>query len=131
MPVIQTSQGGSQKMPRKPVQVEPEEPPGPSPFDESNIAYCVAKDVVDDLIERGGDTLYEHYLQAKEIVLAAKRSVEEMNDIIRSAFLIIDPGEMDNEAGWGEDEEPTPASIDSWARGAVRHRIVYWRPTRN
>ena len=108
-------------MPRKQVvPVEPETPPGPTPFEESNVAYCVAKDVVDDIIERGGDALYEHYLQAKEIVLAAKRSIEEMNNIVKSAFLICDPGEAGVESRWTEDEEPTPASIDSWARGAVR-----------
>ena len=114
-------------MPRKKVvePVEPEEPPALTPFEESNVAYCVAKDVVDDLIERGGDTLYEHYLQAKEIILAAKRSVEDMNDIIRSAFLIRDAGEVGNDSGWCEDDEPQPARVDSWARGAVRAFLLF------
>ena len=108
-------------MPRKgSVSDEAETAPVLTPFEESNVAYCVAKDVVDDIIDRGGDELYEHYLQAKEIVLAARRTVEEMNDIIRSAFLIRDEGEAANESEWVEDNEPTPANTDSWARGAVR-----------
>lgn len=107
-------------MPRKAaVSKEPETPAVLTPFEDSNVAYDVAKDVVDDIIERGGDELYEHYLQTKEIVLAAKITVEEMNNIIRSAFLIRDAGEAGNESAWAEDHEPTPANTDSWARGAV------------
>lgn len=80
--------------------------------------------IVDLLLKDGGEFLYRHYLDERLSEFAVRLASEEMLEVVKWHFMSRDEGEgnIASKASWQIDEEPEPAEIDSWARGALQTR---------
>jgi len=80
--------------------------------------------IIDEVLGRGADVLYKHYLDNQASEFSVKLAMQEMMEVVKWHFMSRDEGERDmaKNPSWIPDEEPAPATIDSWARGALRIR---------
>jgi hypothetical protein len=76
------------------------------------------------VLRLGGEELYRHYLDDRVSGFAVRIATEEMLEVVKWHFMSRDEGEgsLAEKASWQIDEEPEPAEIDSWARGALATR---------
>merc|ERR1719502_183009 len=84
----------------------------------------VAAAIIDEVLTLGGEDLYKHYLDDRLSEFAVRMATEEMLEVVKWHFMSRDEGEgvLAEKASWQIDEEPQPAEIDSWARGALATR---------
>jgi len=84
----------------------------------------VAAEIIDEVLSSGGNELYRHYLDDRLSGFAVRMATEEMLEVVKWHFMSRDEGEgaLTEKSSWQIDEEPEPAEIDSWARGALRTR---------
>jgi len=84
----------------------------------------VAAAIIDEVLSMGGQELYKHYLDEGLSQFAVRMATEEMLEVVKWHFMSRDEGEgvLADKASWQIDEEPMPAEIDSWARGALATR---------
>lgn len=101
--------------------------------------------VIDDLLTRGSQILYDHYLEDRETPYAVSRVIGDLHQIMNMLYIPSDgePGKEEEEdlsrptyfdsgsssrapgaplrhtGAWALEEEPAPCTIDTWARGAV------------
>eukprot|EP00656_Telonema_subtile_P014146 TRINITY_DN17211_c0_g1_i2.p1 TRINITY_DN17211_c0_g1~~TRINITY_DN17211_c0_g1_i2.p1 ORF type:complete len:471 (+),score=94.20 TRINITY_DN17211_c0_g1_i2:35-1447(+) len=92
---------------------------------ERREALDVTLDIVDEILTKGAEQLYDHHLDENTSDFAVRLAMQEMVEVVKWHFMSRDEGEGDNLAdnpSWMADEEPEPAAIDSWARGALQIR---------
>jgi len=84
----------------------------------------VSAAIIDEILSGGGEALYKHYLDDRLSQFAVRMAMEEMLEVVKWHFMSRDEGEgsLAEKPSWQIDEEPEPAEIDSWARGALRTR---------
>ena len=84
----------------------------------------VVSSVVAELIEGAHAAASEKELASKARAYAVRGGTMAMLQAVRCYFLEADGGESSAAAQptWAPDDEPAPASIDSWSRGAVASR---------
>jgi hypothetical protein len=89
----------------------------------SSEAVVAAAQVVDRLISKGADVLYERYLSQRSEPYAVHSAVSQAICLAEIFYLRRDLGEV---ADWEDDTEPIPATVDSWASGRipVKKRVV-------
>mmetsp|Transcript_33597 Transcript_33597/g.38177 ORF Transcript_33597/g.38177 Transcript_33597/m.38177 type:complete len:572 (-) Transcript_33597:316-2031(-) len=80
-------------------------------------AEIIVKDMVDLIIEEGGHTLYESYLEKKSIPHTVHSVMTMISNTVDSFFLNQDFG--DQSSGWHESVEATRPTIDTWGRGTI------------
>jgi hypothetical protein len=90
-------------------------------------AVSAASSAVEKLMHRGAELLYQHYLLVKSQPYAVTTSLAQLLNLLEVAYFRRDWGEPGD---WGEDEEPEPAVIDSWARSqvTVKRKVMIQSP---
>jgi len=91
---------------------------------ERREAIDVSLEIVEEVLNNGAGILYQHYLEQQSSEFSVKLAMQEMMEVVKWHFMGRDEGEHDiaKNPSWNPDEEPAPATIDSWARGALRIR---------
>uniref|UniRef100_A0A8C5VM57 Chromosome 2 open reading frame 81 n=1 Tax=Microcebus murinus TaxID=30608 RepID=A0A8C5VM57_MICMU len=81
----------------------------------------VVGDILADMLARVLDSAFKVYLTQQCIPFTISQAREAMLQITEWRFLVQDKGEsaVAEDPTWGEDEEPLPCTIDSWAQGSV------------
>ncbi|XP_012513618.1 PREDICTED: uncharacterized protein C2orf81 homolog [Propithecus coquereli] len=81
----------------------------------------VVGDILADLLARVMDSAFKVYLTQQCIPFTISQAREAMLQITEWRFLAQDKGEsaVAEDPTWGEDEEPSACTIDSWAQGSV------------
>jgi len=81
----------------------------------------IALEMIDLVVDRSAKTLYENYIAEREIPFAAGCVLVDVFDVVRTAFLKRDGGNLKPEAdtSWVAEKEPQSTQCDTWARGAV------------
>ncbi|XP_032034209.2 uncharacterized protein C2orf81 homolog isoform X1 [Hylobates moloch] len=81
----------------------------------------VVGDILADLLARVMDSAFKVYLTQQCIPFTISEAREAMLQITEWRFLARDEGEsaVAEDPTWGEDEEPSPCTTDSWAQGSV------------
>ncbi|XP_076990738.1 uncharacterized protein C2orf81 homolog isoform X2 [Tamandua tetradactyla] len=81
----------------------------------------VVGDILADLLARVMDSAFQVYLTQQCIPFTISQAREAMLQITEWRFLARDEGEsaVAEDPTWGEDEEPTACTTDSWAQGSV------------
>uniref|UniRef100_H0XUA6 Chromosome 2 open reading frame 81 n=1 Tax=Otolemur garnettii TaxID=30611 RepID=H0XUA6_OTOGA len=81
----------------------------------------VVGDILADLLARVMDSAFQVYLAQQCIPFTISQAREAMLQITEWRFLAHDEGEsaVAEDPTWGEDEEPSPCTTDSWAQGSV------------
>jgi hypothetical protein len=79
-------------------------------------AELLAHEVVEEVIERGAELLYDHYIEAKCVPYTVDFTLSLLADTFEMYYLRHDVGEADD---WPEEREPQPCRIDTWARAAI------------
>jgi len=103
---------------------EEEVPAGPSEEQLRRESIAAAGAIIDEVLASGGEQLYKKYLDDRVSEFAVRMATEEMTEVVKWHFMSRDEGEgeLAEKASWMIDEEPEPAEIDSWARGALQTR---------
>lgn len=85
--------------------------------------YC-ASSVVEEIIQKGAETLYDKYLQSILPTHEINTVVGSVRHVLRGTFVARDFGELWNDE---MDEEPTPSTVCQWANGAIptETRVVF------
>eukprot|EP01029_Cantina_marsupialis_P014919 TRINITY_DN32681_c0_g1_i1.p1 TRINITY_DN32681_c0_g1~~TRINITY_DN32681_c0_g1_i1.p1 ORF type:complete len:556 (-),score=151.25 TRINITY_DN32681_c0_g1_i1:118-1785(-) len=81
-------------------------------------ALIAANEVIFDLIEKGGNILYDHYIEEKLPDFAAAECMELMKNSVDLIFFKAQEAPLKN-TSWDCEEEPERIKIDSWAVKAV------------
>lgn len=89
------------------------------------IAELAAQVGLDMLVERGGEELYEHYLDSKIVPFTLEQLLGMLATGLELHFHRIDQGES---SVWPADPEAVPNPVDSWARAHISVRKVYREP---
>jgi hypothetical protein len=78
-------------------------------------------DIIDGLVDRCGEVLYEHYLRKKQIPYATKNCLHDVFESLTTVYLDRDFGSAKPEVdpSWVCEREPAASQLDSWARGVV------------
>lgn len=78
-------------------------------------------DLVEELVARAHAVIDDKAVQKRSVPFAVRAVTADVLDVVRCYFLECDPGEpqLADATNWAPDAEPTPATIDSWSRGAV------------
>jgi hypothetical protein len=78
-------------------------------------------DIIDGLVDRCGEVLYEHYLRKKQIPYATKNCLKDVFESLTTVYLDRDFGSKNPEvdSSWICEKEPVASQLDSWARGVV------------
>ncbi|XP_077815396.1 uncharacterized protein C2orf81 homolog isoform X4 [Macaca mulatta] len=81
----------------------------------------VVGDILADLLARVMDSAFKVYLTQQCIPFTISQAREAMLQITEWRFLARDEGEsaVAEDPTWGEDEEPSACTTDSWAQGSV------------
>uniref|UniRef100_G3RII1 Chromosome 2 open reading frame 81 n=1 Tax=Gorilla gorilla gorilla TaxID=9595 RepID=G3RII1_GORGO len=81
----------------------------------------VVGDILADLLARVMDSAFKVYLTQQCIPFTISQAREAMLQITEWRFLARDEGEsaVAGDPTWGEDEEPSACTTDSWAQGSV------------
>mmetsp|Transcript_20165 Transcript_20165/g.37528 ORF Transcript_20165/g.37528 Transcript_20165/m.37528 type:complete len:523 (+) Transcript_20165:23-1591(+) len=97
----------------------------------NNAAECEVEvdKLIEELVIRGADSLYDHYLDAKNVPFAVKLNSDILVNAIELFHVRQDLGESEV---WPEEVEPLPCTIDTWGRAAVpvkkKYKIIQPRP---
>lgn len=88
-------------------------------------AELAAQAGLERLIERGGEELYEHYLDEKVIPFTLEQFLGMLATGVELYFNRADVGDP---MVWPADSEAIPNPVDSWARSHISVRKVYREP---
>lgn len=92
-------------------------------------AEIIIDDIVEELLIRGADVLFDHYLDGKNDPFIVKQKTNILLNAIEQMHIRRDNGEAEV---WPEEEELVPCPIDTWGRAAVpirkKFRMVQTRP---
>lgn len=94
-------------------------------FQQQAAAEEAALDAVELVVTAGGSALYNQYLLNREVPYAAASVLSSVYSVVRWQFLARDKVVLPSDAqssSWQCEDEPVPAPIDSWARGAIPTR---------
>jgi len=97
---------------------EPNEPPV-NPTDLLKFAgeaEVFVDSIVEELLIRGADALYDHYLDEKNDPFIVKQTTAILTNALEVQNIRRDAGELQT---WDEEVEPMPCAIDTWGRAAV------------
>ncbi|KAJ3123889.1 hypothetical protein HK100_011447, partial [Physocladia obscura] len=78
----------------------------------------LACSIVDAIVQRGQEVLFEKHIESQVLPYAVQFAKDTFLKIVEWEFFKKDSGEILAET-WDPDDEPQPAIIDSWARGAI------------
>ncbi|KAJ3026324.1 UNVERIFIED_CONTAM: hypothetical protein HDU68_005861 [Siphonaria sp. JEL0065] len=78
----------------------------------------LATSIVEGIVNRGQEVLFEKHIESQVLPYAVQFAKGTLLKIVQWQFFRRDSGEVASPT-WGADEEPQPAVIDSWARGAI------------
>ncbi|KAI9312772.1 hypothetical protein BDR26DRAFT_887950 [Obelidium mucronatum] len=78
----------------------------------------LASMIVEGIVNRGQEVLFEKHIESQVLPYAVQFAKGTLLKIVQWQFFRRDTGEVTSPS-WGADEEPQPAIIDSWARGAI------------
>ncbi|KAJ3242685.1 hypothetical protein HDU78_001232 [Chytriomyces hyalinus] len=78
----------------------------------------LASAIVESIVARGQEVLFEKHIESQVLPYAVGFAKGTLLKIVEWQFFRRDSGEIRPET-WLADEEPKPAVIDSWARGAI------------
>ncbi|KAJ3219636.1 hypothetical protein HDU67_000124 [Dinochytrium kinnereticum] len=78
----------------------------------------LAVSLIEEILTRGQEVLFEKHIESQVLPYAVQFARDTILTIVQWEFFKRDPGDVDSQT-WLPDEEPQPAVIDSWARGAV------------
>ncbi|KAJ3028078.1 UNVERIFIED_CONTAM: hypothetical protein HDU68_002531 [Siphonaria sp. JEL0065] len=78
----------------------------------------LATAIVEGIVNRGQEVLFEKHIESQVLPYAVQFAKGTLLKIVQWQFFRRDTGEVASPT-WGADEEPQPAVIDSWARGAI------------
>ena len=85
---------------------------------EENItdSFQIATEVIDNIIEKGGDIMYDKYLQSILPNHEINTVLGSIRHVVRGTFVARDFGEI-----WNDeiDTEPTPPIVCAWANGGI------------
>ncbi|ORY53734.1 hypothetical protein BCR33DRAFT_711092 [Rhizoclosmatium globosum] len=87
----------------------------------------LASSIVDSIVNRGQEVLFEKHIESQVLPYAVQFAKGTLLKIVQWQFFRRDAGEI-LPATWEPDEEPQPAVIDSWARGAIPIRRLGGTP---
>jgi hypothetical protein len=89
-------------------------------MDETEDVFCSAEIIIHDLIEelvlKGAESLYEKYLDEKSAGFSARATISTIYSTLELFYFRREPGEP---KVWQEDPEPNSSSADTWMRNAV------------
>lgn len=89
-------------------------------FDAARVAAEAVREAVEAVVQSGGDLLYDHYLEERNLAFSVARVMQDMAHVVDAAFLARSEAVGGpSGAAWAAEEEPVPCAIDTWARGAV------------
>ncbi|KAJ3290330.1 hypothetical protein HK104_006849 [Borealophlyctis nickersoniae] len=74
--------------------------------------------LIEEILQKSHDVLFEKHIESQVLPYAVAFARETIIGIVEWEFFKRDPGEIDPRT-WLPDEEPSPATTDSWARGAI------------
>lgn len=98
-------------------------------FRDAAEAEVLVNSIIEELVIKGADTLYDHYLDEKNFPFAVKLTTGKLLNAAELHFIRRDLGEYET---WPEEEEPQPCKIDAWGRGAVqvkkKYKLMQMRP---
>ena len=87
----------------------------------------MAGHIVNSILEKGAEKLYEKYLAPKVLPYAACSVTAEQSHVAQLKAMPMDEGERNPEE-WEEDEEPQPSKLPEWTAGAVRLKFKHSMP---
>jgi len=93
-----------------------------TPMEAAASAHEAARAAVESVVAAGGDTLYDHYLNRRELGYTVDRCLQDMKHVLNLAFLPRSEPFEPTPSGcgrWDQEAEPPAPRTDSWARGAV------------
>jgi len=97
--------------------------------EETRDAELAAHSVISEIINRGGELIYKHYIDGKSVPFSVQFALSMMTNTLEMFYIRRDEGEQTD---WAEEEEPVPCKIDTWARSAIPvRRKVKVRPPEN
>ena len=80
-----------------------------------NAEQC-AFDLIETIMQNGGDLLYDNYISEKSIPFAVRSTLCVLGSTVEQYYIRHNATEG---ASWPEETEPSPCSIDTWARNAI------------
>ena len=80
-----------------------------------NAEQC-AFDLIETIMQNGGDLLYDNYISEKSIPFAVRSTLCVLGSTVEQYYMRHSATEG---ASWPEETEPSPCSIDTWARNAI------------
>ncbi|KAJ3101422.1 hypothetical protein HDU97_001352 [Phlyctochytrium planicorne] len=78
----------------------------------------LAISLIEEILTRGQEVLFEKHIESQVLPYAVQFARDTILTIVQWEFFKRDPGDVDLQT-WLPDEEPQPAVIDSWSRGAI------------
>ncbi|KAJ3109357.1 hypothetical protein HDU96_007245 [Phlyctochytrium bullatum] len=78
----------------------------------------LAISLIEEILTKGQDVLFEKHIESQVLPYAVQFAKDTILTIVQWEFFKRDRGDIDLQT-WLPDEEPQPACIDSWARGAI------------
>lgn len=92
-------------------------------------AEVVVDSLVEELLERANNFIYDRYLEAKHLPFVLSQAIMTLVNVLELEFIRIDIGHTNP---WPEDPEPMPCPIDAWGRSAIsvkqKYKVVKPRP---
>ncbi|KAJ3020534.1 hypothetical protein HKX48_000671 [Thoreauomyces humboldtii] len=81
--------------------------------------------LVEHVVQKSQEVLFEKHIESQVLPYALQFAKGALDEMVEWEFFRQDPGVIDPET-WEPDEEPEPATIDSWAPGAIpiRKKVV-------
>jgi hypothetical protein len=86
-----------------------------------HTAEMSAANALEEVIELGGEWLYDRYVEAKIDPMTLEWMLGQLAGLVELQFVRRDAGEA---VLWEGDSEPVPNPTDSWARGRVAIKIM-------
>lgn len=84
-------------------------------------AEIVVHDLIEELIQKGSESLYDRYLEERSTGFSVKSTLAVLSSTIELFLYRREPGEPKI---WEEAAEPNPSSVDTWVRKAVPMKKV-------
>ena len=88
----------------------------PRKFEDLSEGFEAAYQTLDDIYTEGGDILYASYISLKSLPFGLRSTIDLIFNTVDLAYI---RRETESLSGYPEDIEPTPCSIDTWARNAI------------
>jgi len=86
-----------------------------------HTAEMTAANVLEEMIEVGGEWLYDRYVEAKVGPTTLEWALGQLGGLVELQFLRRDEGEL---VVWAGDLQPFPNPADAWARGRVAVKTI-------